>query len=45
MTAENIKLNGTQYNKDNLDNLHFMNEPEDSWRNAIYHFLVNWLDD
>lgn len=45
MTAENIKLNGIKYNRENLADLHFTDEPEDSWRNAIYHFLVNWFDD
>jgi len=45
MTAENIQLNGIQYNLENLAELHFTNEPEDSWRNAIYHFLLNWFDE
>ncbi|MEI6555376.1 MAG: AMP-binding protein [Paludibacter sp.] len=45
MKAENIILNGKGYNRTNLENLHFADEPEDSWRNAIYHFLVNWFDD
>jgi len=45
MTADNIQLNGRKYNQENLSKLHFTDEPEDSWRNAIYHFLVNWFDD
>ena len=45
MTAENIQLNGIQYNRENLTELHITDEPEDSWRNAIYHFLLNWFDD
>ena len=45
MTPDNIQLNGIHYNQENLSELHFTNEPEDSWRNTIYHFLLNWFDD
>ena len=45
MKIDKIQLNGIQYNRENLSELHFTDEPEDSWRNAIYHFLVNWFDD
>ena len=45
MIIDKIQLNGTQYNRENLSELHFTDEPEDSWRNAIYHFLLNWFDD
>ena len=42
---ETIKLNGEIYNRSNLEQLHLTDEPQDSWRNAIYHFLQNWFDD
>ena len=45
ITRDKIQLNGIQYNRENLSELHFTDEPEDTWRNAIYHFLVNWFDD
>lgn len=45
MRNETIRLNGTLYNRSNLEQLHFSDEPEDSRRNAIYHFLQNWFDD
>jgi O-succinylbenzoic acid--CoA ligase len=45
MTADNIQLNGIQYNQENLSELHFTDETEDTWHNAIYHFLENWFDD
>jgi len=45
MKDETIKLNGATYNRTNLEQLHFQDEPDDSWRNAIYHFLKNWFDD
>lgn len=45
MAIDTIRLNGTTYNRSNLEQLHFRDEPQDSWRNAIYHFLQNWFDD
>jgi o-succinylbenzoate---CoA ligase len=45
MRNETIRLNGTLYNRSNLEQLHFTDEPQDSWRNAIHHFLQNWFDD
>ena len=45
MRNESIRLNGTLYNQSNFEQLHFTDEPEDSWRNVIYHFLQNWFDD
>jgi len=42
---QQINLNGTIYNRGNIIKLHIANEPEYSWRNAIYHFLKNWYDD
>ena len=45
MRNESIRLNGTLYNRINFEQLHFTDEPEDSRRNAIYHFLQNWFDD
>ena len=45
MRNESIRLNGTLYNRSNFEQLHFIDEPQDSWRNAIYHFLQNWFDD
>ncbi|MDP4240133.1 MAG: AMP-binding protein [Bacteroidota bacterium] len=42
---ESIKLNGVLYNRQNLDKLYRETEPDDSWQNAIYHFLLNWFDD
>jgi O-succinylbenzoic acid--CoA ligase len=45
MRNNTIRLNGTTYNRSNLEQLHITDEPQDSWRNAIYHFLQNWFDD
>lgn len=45
MSIENIKLNGVAYDRLNLDQLKFANEPEDSWQNTIYQFLQVWFDD
>ena len=45
MRNETIRLNGALYNRSNFEQLHFIDEPQDSWRNAIYHFLQNWFDD
>lgn len=42
---QTIKLNGESYNRQNLDELRISNEPDDSWRNAIHHFLTEWFDD
>jgi len=43
-TFENITLNGRVYNWHNVDELYLISEPDDSWRNTIYHFLLNWYD-
>ncbi len=40
-----IRLNGSIYNLQNLEKLRMKSEPADSWRNAIYYFLLNWFDD
>lgn len=40
-----VKLDGIIYDKYNFNSLHIENEPENSWRNAIYYFLKNWYDD
>ena len=45
MRNETIRLNGATYNRSNLEQLHFRDELQDSWRNAIYYFLQNWFDD
>lgn len=45
MKNNTVKVNGIIYNKDNFNSLHISSEPENSWRNAIYHFLKNWFDD
>jgi O-succinylbenzoic acid--CoA ligase len=45
MKQENIKLNGVLYNRNNLDQLKYATEPDESWHNAIYSFLQNWFDD
>ena len=45
MSIENIKLNGVVFNRKNLDQLKFANEPEDSWKNVTYYFLLAWFDD
>jgi len=45
MKNGNIRLNGIIYHQFNLDKLWIKSEPHDSWRNAIYHFLLNWFDD
>jgi len=42
---QTIKLNGIIYNRENFGKLLVQNEPQDSWRNAIHHFLQNWFDD
>jgi len=44
-SEQNIRLNGEIYNRQNIDELRIPNEPGDSWRNAIHHFLTNWFDD
>ena len=41
---EGITLNGIVYNPKKLDQLNVLNEPEDSWKSAIYLFLQNWFD-
>ncbi len=41
---ERIKLNGLVFGMDELEQLYYPNEPENSWRNAIYYFLKNWFD-
>ena len=43
MITDSIQLNGNIYNPDNLTELLVENEPDDSWRNAIYHFLRDWF--
>ena len=45
MRNEAIRLNGTLYTRSNFEQLQFIDEPQDSWCNAIYHFLQNWFDD
>lgn len=45
MRKETIKLNGIVYSIENLNQLYFTNEADDSWRNTIFHFLQNWFDD
>jgi len=45
MRNDTLRLNGTTYNRSNLEQLHCTEEPQDSWRNAIYYFLQNWFDD
>lgn len=45
MAIDTIRLNGALHNRSNFEQLHFTDEPHDSWRNAIYHFLQNWFDD
>jgi len=42
---QNIKLNGDIYNRQNLGELFFQSESDDSWRNTIYHFLMEWFDE
>jgi O-succinylbenzoic acid--CoA ligase len=42
---DTIRLNGATYNRSNFEQLHFADESQDSWCNAIYHFLQNWFDD
>lgn len=42
---QNICLNGLIFNPENIESLHIESEPDNSWRNAIYHFLKNWFDD
>jgi O-succinylbenzoic acid--CoA ligase len=44
MRNETIRLNGEIYNRSNIEQLHFSDETQDSWRNAIYNFLKNWFD-
>jgi len=45
MAIDTIRLNGATYTRSNFEQLHFIDEPQDSWCNAIYHFLQNWFDD
>jgi len=45
MNNNTIILNGLIYNQKNIENLKIANKPNDSWQNAIYHFLKNWFDD
>jgi O-succinylbenzoic acid--CoA ligase len=40
-----IKINGIIYTQKNIEKLKAENEPTDSWQNAIYHFLIDWLND
>lgn len=42
---QNICLNGLMFNPENIESLHIESEPENAWRNTIYHFLKNWFDD
>ncbi|MDO9152173.1 MAG: AMP-binding protein [Paludibacter sp.] len=44
MKNDSIQLNGKIFNRKNLQKLHVANEPENSWRNVIFHFLKNWFD-
>jgi O-succinylbenzoic acid--CoA ligase len=43
--SQQIQLKGLIYNNENIYSLHIENEEENSWRNAIYHFLKNWFDE
>ena len=45
MRTESIVLNGTIYTTENLNQLYFNDEADNSWRNAIFRFLQNWFDD
>lgn len=45
MRNETIRLNGATYNRSNLEQLHFIDETQDSWQNVIHAFLKNWFDD
>jgi o-succinylbenzoate---CoA ligase len=42
---KSILLNGTTYNRYNLEKLYVISESNDSWQNALYFFLKNWYDD
>jgi O-succinylbenzoic acid--CoA ligase len=42
---EKIKLNGLVFGMNELEQLYFPNEPDNSWQNAIYFFLKSWFDD
>lgn len=42
---QNICLNGFIFNPENIESLHIESEQDNSWRNAISHFLKNWFDD
>jgi len=42
---KSILLNGTAYNRYNLEKLYVISESNDSWQNALYFFLKNWYDD
>ena len=44
-TNLHIQLNGKAYSRETIHDLAVANEPHDSWRNAIFHFLENWFDD
>jgi o-succinylbenzoate---CoA ligase len=45
MRTETIKLNGIVYSIENLNQLYSNNDADDSWRNAIFHFLQDWFND
>jgi len=45
MRTETMKLNGIVYSIENMNQLYLNNEADDSWRNAIFHFIQNWFDD
>jgi O-succinylbenzoic acid--CoA ligase len=44
MNKDTIILNGILYDQQNLGLLKDTSEPDDSWRNSIYYFLLNWFD-
>lgn len=44
MNKDTIKLKGILYDQQNLGLLKETSEPDDSWRNSIYYFLLNWFD-
>lgn len=43
--SNQIILNGEIFTQENIYQLFLVNEPLDSWRNAIYDFLKHWFDD
>ena len=45
MNKDTIKLNGIPFDKQNLGLLKDSSEPDDSWKNSIYYFLLNWFDE